>query len=166
MATVRFKGSEVQVAGEFPKIGSKAPDFELTDKDLRNVSLAEWTGRRKLLNIFPSIDTPVCALSTQKFNEYATQHQDTLMLMVSADLPFAMSRFCGSEGLENVVPLSTFRSESFSDNYGVRIKDGPLAGLNARAVLVLDENDTVVYGELVADIADEPNYESALAALG
>jgi thiol peroxidase len=166
MATITLKGNEIHTAGEFPRVGSKAPDFTLTDSDLNDLSLSRWMGKKKLVSIFPSIDTPVCALSTKKFNDYARTHDDTVMLMVSADLPFAHKRFCGSEGLDNVHSLSTMRSPDFAKNYGVLLADGPLAGLTARAVIVLDENDTVVHAELVPEIGQEPDYEAALKALG
>ena len=166
MATITLRGNEAQTSGELPKVGAKAPDFTLTDKNLSDVGLAEFEGRKKLLNIFPSIDTPVCALSTQKFNEHATAHEDTVMLMISADLPFAQSRFCGAENLENVLTLSLMRNAEFARDYCVLIEDGPLAGLTARAVVVLDENNTVVHSELVTEIGDEPDYEAALKALG
>jgi len=166
MATITLQGNEIHTAGEFPRVGSKAPDFTLTDRDLNDVALSRWMGKKKVLSIFPSIDTPVCALSTKKFNEYAREHDDTVMLMVSPDLPFAHKRFCGDEGLENVVTLSTMRSPDFARSCGVLISDGPFAGLTARAVVVLDENDTVVHAELVPEIANEPDYEAALKALG
>ena len=166
MATITLQGNEIHTAGEFPRVGSKAPDFTLTDRDLNDVSLSRWMGKKKLMSIFPSIDTPVCALSTRKFNDYARTHDDTVMLMVSADLPFAHKRFCGDEGLANVVTLSTMRANDFARGYGVLIADGPLSGLTARAVVVLDENDTVVHAELVGEIGHEPDYEAALKALG
>lgn len=166
MATITLRGKEIHTAGELPRVGSKAPDFTLTDKDLRDVSLGEWTGRKKLLSIFPSIDTPVCAISTKKFNEYAREHEDTVMLMISADLPFAQQRFCTNERLANVLTLSSMRDPDFAEDYGVKIVDGPLAGLLARAIVVLDENDTVVHSELVPEIGQEPDYAAALKALG
>jgi thioredoxin-dependent peroxiredoxin len=166
MATITLQGNEIHTAGEFPRVGSKAPDFTLTDRDLNDVSLSRWMGKKKLMSIFPSIDTPVCALSTRKFNDYARTHDDTVMLMVSADLPFAQKRFCGDEGLTNVVTLSTMRADDFARGYGVLIADGALSGLTARAVIVLDENDTVVHAELVGEIGHEPDYEAALKALG
>ena len=166
MATITLQGNEIHTAGERPRVGSKAPDFTLTDRDLNDVSLARWMGKKKVLSIFPSIDTPVCALSTRKFNDYARTHDDTVMLMISADLPFAHKRFCGDEGLANVVTLSTMRATDFARSYGVELTDGPLAGLTARAIVVLDENDTVVHSELVPEIAQEPDYEAALKALG
>jgi thiol peroxidase len=166
MATITLRGKEIHTAGELPRVGSKAPDFTLTDKDLRDVGLSDWTGRKKVLSIFPSIDTPVCALSTKKFNEYARDHEDAVMLMISADLPFAHGRFCNAERLANVLPLSAMRNRDFAQDYGVLIEDGPLAGLMARAILVLDENDTVVHSQLVPEIGQEPDYQAALKALG
>lgn len=166
MATITLKGSEIHTAGELPRVGSKAPDFTLTDRDLNDVSLSHWMGRKKLLSIFPSIDTPVCAASTRKFNDYAGEHEDTVMLMISADLPFAQKRYCGEKGLDNVVTLSTMRSPDFGRNYGVEITDGPMAGVTARAIVVLDENDTVVHSELVPEIGEEPDYGAAMKALG
>lgn len=166
MATITLQGNEIHTAGEFPRVGSKAPDFTLTDRDLNDVALSRWMGKKKLLSIFPSVDTPVCATSTRKFNDYARTHDDTVMLMISADLPFAQKRFCGDEGLDNVVTLSAMRSDDFARSYGVQIADGPMTGLTARAVVVLDENDTVVHAELVPEIGEEPDYEAALKALG
>lgn len=166
MATITLKGNEIHTAGDIPVVGGKAPDFHLTNGDLQEVSVADFAGKKKLLNIFPSIDTPVCAISTKKFNDYAREHEDTVMLMISADLPFAQKRFCGDEDLENVQTLSTMRAPVFAKNYGVELVDGPLRGLTARAVVVLDENNTVLYSELVPEIAQEPDYEAALKALG
>ncbi|HET7308423.1 MAG TPA: thiol peroxidase [Gammaproteobacteria bacterium] len=166
MTQITLRGNAINTNGELPRVGSTAPDFSLVNKDLKDVSLAEWEGRKKLLNIVPSLDTPVCALSTKKFNEYAKDHPDTMILIISADLPFAMSRFCGNEGLENVITLSLMRGRDFARDYGVMIDDGPMAGLTARAVVVIDENDTVVYNELVPEIGNEPDYEAALKALG
>lgn len=166
MATITLRGKEIHTVGELPRVGSKAPDFTLTDKDLRDVGPSEWTGKKKILSIFPSIDTPVCALSTKKFNEYAGDHEDTVMLMISADLPFAAGRFCNNERLANVITLSSMRNRDFAQDYGVFIEDGPLAGLMARAIVVLDENDTVVHSQLVPEIGQEPDYQAALKALG
>jgi len=166
MSTITLRGSEIHTSGELPKVGSKAPDFTLTDKELRDVDLDEWMGKRKLLNIFPSVDTPVCALSTRKFNEFAREHEDTVMLMISADLPFAQARFCGNEGLSNVLTLSLMRHGEFAKDFGVLIEDGPMAGLTARAVVVLDENNTVVHAQLVPEIGEEPDYDAAIKALG
>ncbi|HEV2333194.1 MAG TPA: thiol peroxidase, partial [Gammaproteobacteria bacterium] len=166
MAKIALRGNPVSTSGDLPKVGGKAPDFKLVTKDLKDVSLADYKGKKKILNIFPSIDTPVCAMSTRKFNEHAKQHTDTVMLMVSADLPFAQGRFCGNEHLDNVVTLSMMRGQKFADDYGVRIMDGPLAGVTARAVVVLGADDKVLHAEMVPDISNEPNYEAALKALG
>ncbi|MDE2235654.1 MAG: thiol peroxidase [Gammaproteobacteria bacterium] len=166
MAKVTLRGNPVHTSGELPKTGNKAPDFRLTTKDLKDVSLADYKGKKKLLNIVPSLDTPVCAMSTKKFNEHAKAHADTVILIVSADLPFAMGRFCGVEHLENVVPLSLMRDKKFAQDYGVLIQDGPLAGITARAVVILDANDKIIYTQLVPEIANEPDYQAALKALG
>jgi thiol peroxidase len=166
MANISLHGNPVHTSGELPKTGGKAPGFKLVNKDLKDVSLADFKGKKKLLNIVPSLDTPVCALSTKKFNEHAKAHKDTVILIVSADLPFAQGRFCGNEHLDNVIPLSLMRGQKFATDYGVLIEDGPLAGVTARAVVVLDADDKVVYTEMVSDIAHEPDYEKALKALG
>ena len=165
MAKVTLNGSPVKVAGELPAVGSRAPDFVLVDTDLADVTLTTFAGKKKLLNIVPSLDTPTCAISTRKFNEHARDHADTVVLVISADLPFAQARFCGTEGLANVVPLSMMRGRGFAKSYGVLVEDGPLAGITARAVVVLDADDRVLHTELVPEIAHEPNYERALAAL-
>ncbi|MDR5171184.1 thiol peroxidase [Methylobacillus flagellatus] len=166
MATVTLKGNPVQIGGNLPQKGETAPDFQLADAKRNLVGLAEFAGKRKVLNIFPSIDTPTCATSVRTFNKQASGLENTVVLCISADLPFAQSRFCGAEGLENVVTLSTFRDTAkFSKDYGVQIADSSLAGLTARAVVVLDENNKVLHSELVSEIANEPNYDAALAAL-
>ncbi|MGH8441199.1 MAG: thiol peroxidase [Pseudomonas sp.] len=165
MAQVTLKGNPVQVNGELSKVGSKAPAFSLVGAGLADVTLASLAGKRKVLNIFPSVDTPTCATSVRTFNKKANELNNTVVLCISADLPFAQARFCGAEGLENVQNLSTLRGREFIENYGVAIADGPLAGLTARAVVVLDENDKVLHAELVGEIADEPNYDAALAVL-
>jgi thioredoxin-dependent peroxiredoxin len=165
MATVTLKGNPIHTIGELPKVGTQAPDFRLTGGDLKDVSLATFKGKKKVLNIVPSLDTAVCATSTRKFNEKAGSHPNAVVLIVSADLPFASGRFCTVEGLKNVVPLSLMRGRDFAKAYGVLITDGPLEGVTARAVVVLDENDKVVYTELVPEIGQEPNYDPALAAL-
>lgn len=165
MSTVTLRGAPQPVAGSIPAKGSTASDFALTAKDLATVSLATYAGKRKVLNIVPSLDTPTCATSTRKFNQSAGALTNTVVLVVSADLPFAMGRFCSTEGLENVVPLSSFRSEDFAYAYGVQITDGPLRGLTARAVVVLDESNTVLHSQLVGEIAEEPDYAAALAVL-
>jgi thiol peroxidase len=165
MATVTLKGNPIEVAGSFPRPGQQAPGFKLVGKDLKDVSLADFAGRRKVLNIVPSLDTSVCATSTRKFNEKAGGLANTVVLVISADLPFASSRFCAAEGLNNVVTLSTMRGREFLRNYGVEITSGGLAGVAARGVVVLDEKDTVLHAELVPEIGQEPNYEAALSAL-
>ncbi|MDT8403370.1 thiol peroxidase [Sulfuriflexus sp.] len=165
MTTITLKGNEINTNGDLPAIGSQAPDFKLVDAELNDRSLADYAGKKKLLNIVPSLDTPVCATSTKKFNDFAKDHADAVMLVIAADLPFAMGRFCGAEGTDKVIPLSLMRSRSFAKDYGVLITDGPLAGITARAVVVLDENDKVVYTEMVPEIAQEPDYDAAIAAL-
>lgn len=166
MATVEMGESRFKLNGELPAVGDKAPNFTLVDGDLQDQNLSDFSGRKKLLNIFPSMDTPTCALSTKKFNEHAKVYDDTVMFMISADLPFAQKRFCGNEGLQNVVPLSLMRGgDDFGKHYGVMITEGPLAGITARAVVVIDANDKVVYTELVDNIGDEPDYNAALEAL-
>jgi thiol peroxidase len=165
MTTVTFKGTPFQTSGDLPAVGGKAPDFRLVGGNLSDIGLSDHPGKKKLLNIVPSLDTPVCAKSTRKFNEHAKAHPDTVVMIVSADLPFAQGRFCTGEKLENVVPLSMMRSKDFARDYGVLLEDGPLAGLTARAVLVLDENDNVVYSQLVSEIAEEPDYQAAIDAL-
>ena len=165
MATVTLKGNAVDVAGHLPVVGAAAPALSLTAGDLSDVSLAAFAGKKKILNIFPSVDTPTCATSVRKFNEKAAARDGVAVLCISADLPFAQKRFCGAEGIEGVANLSTFRHPEFAEAYGVKLASGPLAGLTARAVVVLDENDVVLHSELVAEIADEPNYEAALAVL-
>ena len=165
MAQVTAKGNPVQVNGSLPQPGDKAPAFALVDAKLTDTSLSDFAGQRKILNIFPSVDTPTCAASVRTFNAQAGDLANTVVLCISADLPFAQARFCGAEGLENVRTLSTLRGRDFHEDYGVSIADGPLAGLTARAVVVLDENDTVVHSELVKEIGEEPNYEQALTAL-
>ncbi|WP_442964415.1 thiol peroxidase [Pseudomonas sp. KNUC1026] len=155
----------MEIKGAFPQKGAKAPAFTLTAGDLVDKTLADFAGKRKVLNIFPSVDTPTCATSVRKFNAQANAVANTVVLCVSADLPFAQKRFCGAEGLENVVNLSTFRNPGFLEGYGVAIASGPIAGLTARAVVVLDENDVVLHSELVPEIKQEPDYEAALAVL-
>ena len=164
MATITFLGKPVNTCGDLPAVGSQAPDFSLTSGKLTDVTLAKYSGKKKIFNIVPSLDTPTCALSTRKFNEKAAGLGNTVVLIISADLPFAQGRFCEAEGLSDVIPLSTFRSD-FAETYGVEITDSALAGLTARAIVVLDGNDKVVYTQLVADVADEPDYEAALLAL-
>ncbi len=164
MATVTLKGNPIHTNGDLPKTGAQAPDFKLTGIDLKDVGLADYKGKKKILNIVPSLDTPTCATSTRKFNETGGRLPNTIVLVISADLPFAMKRFCVTEGLQNVVSLSMMRGKSFAKTYGVLLEDGPLAGVTARAVVVIDENDKVVHTELVPEIGQEPNYDAALAA--
>jgi thioredoxin-dependent peroxiredoxin len=166
MANITLKGNPIHTIGELPAVGAKAPDFKLVDGDLKDVSLGTFKGKRKVLNIVPSLDTNVCATSTRKFNEKAGGLANTVVLVVSSDLPFAQKRFCTTEGLKNVVPLSLMRSRDFAKDYGVLITDGALQGITARAVVVLDENDKVVYRQLVPEIGQEPDYDSALKAVG
>ena len=164
--TVNLKGNPVEIGGTFPQKGQFAPDFQLADAKRNLLSLETFAGKRKVLNIFPSIDTPTCATSVRTFNQKASGMNNTAVLCISADLPFAQSRFCGAEGIENVVTLSTFRDTAkFAKSYGVQILDSSLAGLTARAVVVLDENNKVLHSELVAEITTEPNYDAALASL-
>lgn len=165
MAQVTLRGNPVQVEGALPHVGAQAADFTLTAGDLSDATLATFAGKRKVLNIFPSVDTPTCATSVRKFNAQANDVTNTVVLCISTDLPFAQARFCGSEGLDNVKNLSDFRDSDFAVDYGVAITDGPLKGLTARAVVVLDENDKVLHSELVSEIGQEPNYEAALAVL-
>lgn len=165
MSSVTLGGNPVSIGGKFPQKGDKAPGFSLVAKDLSDVKLSSLAGKRKVLNIFPSVDTPTCATSVRTFNSKASALNNTAVLCISADLPFAQARFCGAEGLENVMNLSTLRGHEFIKDYGVAMENGPLAGLTARAVVVLDENDNVLHSELVSEIANEPDYEAALAVL-
>jgi thiol peroxidase len=165
MASVTLGGNPITVAGNLPKKGDTAPEFSLTNKELKDVGLKDFAGKRKVLNIVPSLDTPVCAKSTRIFNEKAGSQPNTVVLVISADLPFAAGRFCTAEGIENVVTLSTLRGGDFKSRYGVDITSGPLAGVTARAVVVLDQNNKVMHSELVPEIKQEPNYDAALAAL-
>jgi len=158
-------GNPIHTQGELPKAGTKAPDFNLIKTDLSSKSLSDYAGSKLVLNIFPSIDTGVCAVSVRTFNQKASSLENTKVLCISRDLPFAQKRFCGAEGIENVENLSDFKTGSFGDAYGLTIVDGPLAGLHSRVVIVLDENGIVTYAEQVPEIAQEPNYELALAAL-
>jgi thiol peroxidase len=164
MATVTLKGNPFNTNGELPSKGSSAPDFKLVKTDLSEVSLGDFKGKRLVLNIFPSVDTPTCATSVRTFNAEASKLNNTVVLCVSQDLPFALARFCGAEGLDKVIPASAFRSD-FASRYGVKLVDGPLAGLTARAVVVVGEDGKVLHTELVSEVANEPNYEAALKAL-
>jgi thioredoxin-dependent peroxiredoxin len=165
MSQVTLGGNPIDVNGTFPSVGQQAPDFTLVGVDLGDLKLESFAGKRKVLNIVPSLDTPTCATSTRKFNESAGKLDNTVVVVVSGDLPFAMKRFCSTEGIENVVSASAFRGHEFAQAYGVDITSGPLRGLTARAVVVLDENDKIVHSELVPEIKEEPNYDAALAAL-
>jgi thiol peroxidase len=165
MAKITLKGNPFETSGDLPAVGQEAPPFRLVDGDLADVHLANYAGKKKVLNIVPSLDTPVCAASARKFNEKAAGRGDTVVLVISADLPFAQKRFCETEGLTNVIPLSMMRSRAFAKDYGTLITGGPLEGISARAVVALDENDKVVHAQLVPEIAEEPNYDAALAAL-
>jgi thiol peroxidase len=165
MPNVTLGGNPIKIAGNFPGKGETVPDFTLTSKDLKDVGLKDFAGKRKVLNIVPSLDTPVCAKSTRIFNERASSARNATVLVISADLPFAMNRFCGAEGINNVVTLSTVSNRDFHARYGVDITDGPLKGLTARAVIVLDENNRVLHSQLVPEIKNEPDYDAALASL-
>jgi thiol peroxidase len=164
MAQVTLKGNPIHTNGDLPAVGAKAPEFKLTSGDLKDLTLADFKGKKKILNIVPSLDTPVCQTSTRKFNETAGKLPNTVVLVVSADLPFASKRFCTTEGIQNVTTLSLMRDKNFAKDYGVLLQDGPLAGITARAVVVVDENDKVVYRQLVPEIGQEPDYDQALAA--
>ena len=166
MAEITLGGNPVHTGGSVPESGAAAPDFTLTGADLGPISKADFAGQNVVLNIFPSVDTPTCATSVRTFNERAASLDNTTVLCVSADLPFAQGRFCGSEGLENVKTASTFKNPEFLDTYGVSMVDGKLEGLAARAVVVLNAEGNVVHSELVPEIANEPNYDAALGALG
>lgn len=165
MATVTLKGNPIKTSGELPKIGTKAPNFTLTATDLSSKSLSDFAGSKVVLNIFPSVDTGTCAQSVRQFNKEASELENTKVLCISHDLPFAHARFCGAEGLSNVVSLSDFKDGSFGKSYGLNFVDGPLDALHSRCVIVLDENGTVLHTEQVAEIVDEPNYKAALEAL-
>jgi len=165
MATVTFHGDPIQTSGTLPKVGTKAPDFKLTSTDLKTKSLSDYSGRKVVLNIFPSVDTGTCAKSVRQFNEEASELDNTKVLCISKDLPFALNRFCGAEGLNNVISLSDYKDGSFGKNYGLTFTNGPLEALLSRCVVALDEKGIVKYTEQVQEIADEPNYKAALEAL-
>ncbi|MCU7924088.1 MAG: thiol peroxidase [Candidatus Thiodiazotropha sp. (ex Dulcina madagascariensis)] len=165
MSTITLEGNTINTNGDLPTVGSVAPAFSLTAADLSDVSLSDYAGKRKLLNILPSLDTGVCATSTIKFNQAMADKSNAVALVISADLPFAQGRFCSAEGIENVIPLSMMRNRNFAKDYGVLITDGPLAGICARAVVVLDESNKVLYTQLVPEIVQEPDYDPALAHL-
>ena len=164
MAKITLKGNPVNTTGELPKVGTTAPEFKLTKLDLSDAGLGSFAGKKKVLNIFPSVDTGTCALSVKHFNKDAANVKNTVVINISADLPFAQKRFCGAEGITNAETLSSFRS-TFAKDYGLELQDGPLAGLCSRAVIVLDENNKVLYTEQVADIVNEPNYDAAMKSL-
>ncbi|MES9946961.1 MAG: lipid hydroperoxide peroxidase [gamma proteobacterium symbiont of Ctena orbiculata] len=165
MATITLEGNQINTNGDLPAVGSEAPDFSLAGADLADVSLGNYAGKRKLLNIVPSLDTGVCAASTVKFNQAMGDKSNSVALVISADLPFAQGRFCSAEGIDNVISLSMMRNRNFAKDYGVLITDGPLAGICARAVVVLDEENKVLYTQLVPEIVQEPDYDPALAHL-
>ena len=165
MTTITLQGNQTNTNGELPKIGDNAPDFVLVNSDMEDISLITYQGKKKLLSIVPSLDTPVCAVSTKKFDQLAKEKTDILFITISADLPFAMSRFCKTENLDNVITLSMMRSRNFAKDYGVLITDGPLAGITARAIVVLNEENIVTHSELVPEIANEPDYDAALKLL-
>jgi thiol peroxidase len=166
MAQITLEGNPMNTNGDLPAVGSSAPDFSLTGADLGDVSLADFAGKKKVLSIVPSLDTGVCATSTKVFNEKLGGRDDVVVLIASSDLPFAQARFCTAEGVDNVKTLSMMRSRNFAKDYGVLVVDGPLEGITARAVLVLDGDNKVLHAELVPEIAQEPDYEAAIAALG
>ena len=166
MAKVTLEGNEFNTNGELPAVGSAAPDFKLTTGELSDVTLADYKGKKKLLNIVGSLDTSTCVISARKFDEYAKEHADTVILVISADLPFAQGCVCTGEKLDNVIPLSMMRDKNFAKDYGILIQDGPITGLISRSVVVIDENDKVVYTQLVPEFTNEPDYDSALKALG
>lgn len=166
MSTVTLRGTPIEVSGTLPSVGSESTGFLLVGSDLKDISLHDFAGKKKLLNIFPSVDTPTCAMSVRQFNARVAKLPNAVVLCISADLPFAQKRFCGAEGIENVVNLSLMRGSVFAKDYGVKIETGPLAGLTARAVVVIDENNIVRHTELVSEIGSEPNYDAAIAALG
>ena len=165
MTKITLKGNEIHTNGDIPKVGDEAPDFVLVNEDLNNITLEDYKNKNKILSIVPSLDTPVCQISTKVFNEKASSIKDTIILTISADLPFAMTRFCSSEKLNNIKSLSMMRSRNFAKDYGVLIVDGPLAGITARAVVVIDKNNIVIHSELVKEIGDEPDYDGALNSL-
>jgi thioredoxin-dependent peroxiredoxin len=165
MAKITLKGNPIHTSGQLPSVGTRVSDFQLVDADLNNRSLKDFKGKRKMIYTVPSLDTSVCSTSTKKFSDQIKPHPEVTVLVVSADLPFAQKRFCSLENVANIVPLSMMRSKEFAKTYGVLIEDGPLAGICARAVIIVDENDNVIYTELVPEIAQEPNYDKALQVL-
>ena len=166
MASINFKGNPVNTQGNFPQVGDAAPDFKMVNTDLSEVTLADYKGKKVVFNIFPSVDTGVCALQLKTFSQKLSGRDDVVLLFGSMDLPFALNRFCGAEGVDNAVTASDFRYNALAENYGVKMTDGPLAGLYARATLVVDEDGKVIHAELVSDVVNEPDYDAAMAALG
>lgn len=165
MTQINFKGTPIQTDGDFPQVGDQAPNLKLVKTDLSEVSLADFAGKQVIFNIFPSVDTAVCALQLKTFSQKAAQRDDVVLLFASMDLPFALNRFCGTEGIDNAVTASDFRHHSLAKDYGVKMLDGPLSGLYARATLVLNADHQVVYSELVTDVVNEPDYDAAMASL-
>ena len=165
MANITFKGGAIHTSGNLPKVGSRAPNFTLVDSTLADKTLSDFQGKKKLIYILPSLDTSVCSISTKKFSEQVASHSDLVMIVASADLPFAQGRICGSENIKNIHTLSMMRSKQFATDYGVLITDGPLAGLCARAVVAIDEHGVVLYTEMVQEVTHEPNYDKALASI-
>lgn len=165
MATINFKGNPIHTEGDFPQVGDQAPDFQLIKADLSEAKLSDFSGKKVIFNIFPSVDTAVCALQLKTFSQKVAAMNDVVLLFASMDLPFALNRFCAAEGVDNAVTTSDFRFHSLAKNYGVKMTDGPLNGLYARATLVINESGEVVYSELVDDVVNEPNYDAAMAAL-
>lgn len=165
MATIKFKGENIQTNGSFPQKGAKAPEFSLVGSDLSTITLSKLAGKKVVLNIFPSVDTSVCATQLKTFCNKLSGRNDIALVFASMDLPFAFNRFCAAENISNAITASDFRDQSLSKNYGVKMVEGPVAGLYARAVLVLDENHTIRHAELVEEVTEEPNYDEAIAAL-
>lgn len=165
METIYFKGTPVHTYGDIPAVGSTAPDFTLTGNSLQDIKLSDYKGKRVVLNVFPSLDTPVCAMSVRKFNQEAAKLDNTQIICISMDLPFAQSRFCSAEGIDKLVVASAFRAPEFVKNYGLEMVDGPIAGLLARAVIIVDESGKVIYSDLVSEVTDEPDYKAAISVL-
>ncbi len=165
MAQINFKGNPIHTEGDFPQVGSNAPEFQLIKADLSEAKLADMAGKKVIFNTLPSVDTAVCALQLKTFSQKAAQRDDVVLLFASMDLPFALNRFCAAEGVENAVTGSDFRHQSLAKNYGVKMTDGPLAGLYARATLVMNSSHQVTYSELVDDVVNEPDYDAAMSAL-
>ena len=165
MTSLTFKGNKIETVGNFPQVGDLAPEFKLVKSDLSELSLSDLKGKRIIFNIFPSIDTPVCALQLKKFSQAVSNIDNVILLFASLDLPFAFSRFCGAEGITNAITASDYRERSLEKNYGIKMRGGPLDGLYARAVLILNENHEIIYSELVQEVTDEPNYDKAISAV-